>query len=251
MLIENLVGDLLRNATGIDARRVVRRIGGRNLLLMGGMAAAGAYLAQKSGGTPAGGGGATSGGGYAFTKGRPAGSPPAPPAAPPPPPPAARSTAAVPPPPPAAEPPADPPPPAPPARGAEPPSGLVFAAVRTMVAAALADGRMAPEEKAAIETRLEAGELDEEQVRQVHRDLVLPPPVEELAGLVADPAAAASLYELAAVVLRADGELSDLEATWLERLGDALALPAERRRQLVSGVDADLAAAAGGPPGAA
>ncbi|HEX2254780.1 MAG TPA: DUF533 domain-containing protein, partial [Thermoanaerobaculia bacterium] len=116
--------------------------------------------------------------------------------------------------------------------GGDLPVHLAYAAVRTMVAAALADGRLAPEERAAIQARLGDSDLDENQVAQVHQDLVLPPTVEELAALVVGEEDRETLYQLAAVVLQADQRVSDLERVWLGRLGAAFGLAEERCRVL-------------------
>ena len=285
--LENLVSDLIKDATGLDPRRAVRRIGGRRLLMMGGLAAAGAFAHQKrAGAAPAGGAGSSgrSGSGYAFTKtpgggpAAPAGPPSAaalagaagrtPPPRPPRPdpgpvPPRPDPTPVPPPPPPAPGGPVPPPARAPSSAGAaEPPrspgavpsgspSGpaeddspdeageelpphLLLPAVRTMVAAALADGRMAPEEKAAIERRLAESDLPPDGVERVHHDLVFPPTVDEIAALVEPPAERELLFELACLVLRADSRVTDAELAWLGRLGDALEIAEDRRRELTA-----------------
>ena len=101
-----------------------------------------------------------------------------------------------------------------------------------MVAAALADGRMAPEEKELIHRHLGESGLGEEQVRQIHQDLVLPPSPEELAALAPAAEAREALYRFAALVVLADRETSDLERRWLERLAAAFEIDAERRSVL-------------------
>jgi len=222
--LENLVSDLIKDATGVNPRRAVRRIGGRRLLLMGGLAAAGALAQQRrAGAEPAAGTGAggSGTGGYAFTKspggGEEGGAP-----SPPPPPGAApfEPAAAI-----AADEAFD-------EIEEELPEHLLVPAVRTMIAAALADGRMAPEEKAAIERRLAKSDLAPDDVSRVHHDLVFPPTVDELAALVADPPDRELLFELACLVLRADSQVTYPERAWLARLGDALEIPEERRTDL-------------------
>lgn len=101
-----------------------------------------------------------------------------------------------------------------------------------MIAAALADGRMSPEERAAIHQQLAAGGLGEEQVAQIHRDLVLPAAPEEIAGFAAAAEAREVLYRFAAAALVADRDCSPAERAWLDRLGAALELPADTRRAL-------------------
>ena len=66
------------------------------------------------------------------------------------------------------------------------PPEVTYAVVRTMVAAALADGHLAPEEKAIIQKHLGESGLSEAQTAQVHQDLVLPPGPAELAALAGD-----------------------------------------------------------------
>jgi uncharacterized membrane protein YebE (DUF533 family) len=66
------------------------------------------------------------------------------------------------------------------------PNATLYNVVRTMVAAALADGELAVSERDLIEEHLAApsddGGLLPEQVAQIRRDLVVPPPAAELAG---------------------------------------------------------------------
>jgi uncharacterized membrane protein YebE (DUF533 family) len=101
-----------------------------------------------------------------------------------------------------------------------------------MVAAALADGEMRPEERQAIHSRLGESGLDQDRIAQVHRDLVLPPGPDELAALAAEPAGRTVLYRAAILVLLADRDLSPAERRWLDRLGDAFGLDAGRRSEL-------------------
>jgi uncharacterized membrane protein YebE (DUF533 family) len=118
---------------------------------------------------------------------------------------------------------------------------LAYAGVRTMIAAALCDGRLAPEERRAVERRLAAADLSAEQVERVHKDLVLPANAEELAALAPAAADREALYRLAARVVRADGAVVDSERAWLDRLGEAFDIPPVRRRELAG----DAAPAAG------
>ena len=97
-----------------------------------------------------------------------------------------------------------------------------------MVAAALADGHLAPEEKKVILERLGESGLSEEQTRQVHQDLVLPPSTAELASLTPAGEGREVLYRFAALIVLADSQVSDLERGWLRRLAAALELEAER-----------------------
>lgn len=120
------------------------------------------------------------------------------------------------------------------------PPELTYAAVRVMVAAALSDGHLVSEERDTVERHLDEAELTPDQQAQVRRDLVLPATVEELADLAPKAANRELLYQLAAVVLQADGEVGEPEKTWLERLGTAFALAPERRRALEAEVRTTL-----------
>ncbi|MEM1207450.1 MAG: DUF533 domain-containing protein, partial [Acidobacteriota bacterium] len=169
----------------------------------------------------------------------PAAAPPPPPlptaAAPAPPVPAAAAPAA---PPvaqvPAAQAPATPEPPEAPAAEEDdaPPAELVFAITRTMVAAALADGHLDDRERQLIHDRLGESGLSAEQIQQVHRDLVLPPAPRDLAAMTDDPQWREDMFRFAGMVILADGQVSDFERSWLERLADDLAIDAERRSEL-------------------
>jgi hypothetical protein len=165
--IDRMLQDMLhRNMSGRGAarmaRKAVRRIGTRRLLMMGGAALAGGLLteaARRQG---------------AASPTVPAGGGQAPPPLPPVP---GRSGVASP-------PPGLPPLPVPGAAGAPPaaeeppvldlPPGTLFAALRTMVAAALSDGELSAQERELIESRLAESGLPAERVAQVRRDLVLP-----------------------------------------------------------------------------
>lgn len=208
--LENLVSDMIGESVGINPRRLIRMVGGKNLLMMG----AGAALA----------GGAAS---AAKMTGRPPAAPR--PASPPPPP--------LPPPPPPLPPPPLPPPPPPPAQAVAPapaPAELeltreaTFAIVRTMVAAALADGNLDPREKEIIQRRLAESDLSEQQTRQIHQDLVLPPSIDDIVRLTPPGMDREGMYRIAGLVLLAKGPVSDLERAWLDRLARGLGLEAER-----------------------
>lgn len=198
--LDRLVSDLIRQSTGFNARPFVRSIGGRNILLLGGAAIAGAIAADKMR--------AKSG--------------PAQDAAPPPPPPVPGTLTPP------------PPPPIPQAAPAEPelPETLLFAIVRTMIASALADGEMHVEEKNLIESRLGESGLSPEHVRQLQKDMVLPPVPSEIAALVQDAADRELLYRFGALVVLADGSAAELEKGWLDRLGKALSLDPNQKRAM-------------------
>jgi len=293
--LDKVLGDLMRDHGGRNARRLLRKVGGKKLLLAGGVMAADALINPSTG--------APRGSGYGFTKGGaearstteppavpPAGMPPVtgvaagpglprgtaqplsgsagespagrPPAAPPGavPPPAGvaaeaeagtgnGAAAAVPPPPP-------PPPVAEPGAEASEevagddlslPSGLTFAAVRTMIAAALSDGHLDPEERTAVERRLEDAELAPEEVARIHKDLVLPASVRELAAMTTVPGERELLYQFAAAVVAADGQMLAPERDWLRGLGVAFEIDEARARELESDVLAELREAGDAP----
>lgn len=235
-MLDRLLSGLIKNATGIDARRAVRKVGAKNILMMGGAALAGGALLQQrrqsAGGTgPLGSGPLPS---AAPPPPRVAPPPPIPGAGPPPipgaaqPGPAAAATApgSIPPPPvptsvPDATLPADDPPPA-----------LTYAIVRTLVAGALADGRLDDDERALIEGNIGDSNLSPEQMAQIHHDMNDAPTPAELAKLATSDDQRAMLYRFGAVVVMADGEASPMERGWLGRLAEALQLDAAARDQL-------------------
>jgi uncharacterized membrane protein YebE (DUF533 family) len=197
--LDRLVSDLIRSSTGYNARPFVRAIGGKNLVLLGGAAIAGALAAEKMRAPHA-------------TK-------------PPPPPPIPSVPGAIPPP---------LPPPIPETAPAETeiPQELLFGIVRTMVAGALADGEMHAEEKKLIESRLGESGLSPDQVKQIHKDMVLPPPPSELAAAITDPEEREMLYRFGALVVLADEETTALEEAWLHKLASSLGLDDARCRTL-------------------
>ncbi|MEM7352043.1 MAG: DUF533 domain-containing protein [Acidobacteriota bacterium] len=244
--LDRMISDLIQDNTGINARRLVRKIGGGKILAMGGAAIAASVMAEKHG--MLGQKGAAPAAGAAPAGAAPAGHTPAghAPAQAAPPPPVPGAAAAPPPPPIPGAPPAAAPPPPPPVQGAateaaapagdeadiELPQETTYAVVRTMVAAALADGNLAPEEKAIIQKHLGESGLSEEQTRQIHQDLVLPPSLDELATLASDAESREILFRFAALVVLADQQVSDLERAWLDRLASTFGIEGERKAAL-------------------
>jgi len=199
--LDRLVSDVIKKSTGYNARSFVRAVGGKNMILLGGAAIAGALAMEKMRSS-----------GTATTPG--AGPPP--PAPPLPPLPARAATPELPP----------LPPPLP------PPPDLVYAIVRTMVAAALADGEMHAEEKELIEKRLGESGLSDEQTRQIRKDLVVPALPSELSSLVGSVEDKEMLYRFAVLVVLSDDAVSDPEKTWLAKFADALAIDGVRRQSI-------------------
>lgn len=241
-LVDGLLGDLISGSGGMEyrlGRRMMRRVPMGNLLAIGGAAAL-AY--QKAGpkSTPPPPPGSTSGAGSRTQMPSRSGGPgPGRSRVPSPPPPPTGGAGAVPPPPPppgaGAVPPS--PPPGEPV-GEEPPEELdlppeaTVPAVRTMVAAALADGAMDERERSMVLGRIDEADLPAAEVERIRQDLVLPPGPGEIAGLTADPGARETLYRLAALVLLADGEATDTERRWLGKLAEAFEIPEERREEM-------------------
>ena len=223
--LDRMVSNAIHRSTGVKAHRVVRKVGAGKLLLMGGAALAGAVAAGKMNQGQGGAAGGSYKTGRAGTSGAGAAPPPPPvpqanPDLPPLPPlPVMAETAPV---------------EAAPAHPTEDdlPQGLVFPLVRTMVAASLADGELAPEERDLIHQQLGEGGLSDEQAAQVRRELVVPASVEELASGATDPEHAPALYRAALLVVKADGEVGDAETRWLSQLGAALGLDEARRKEL-------------------
>lgn len=241
-LVDGLLGDLIRGSGGMEyrmGRRMMRRVPMGNLLALGGAAAL-AY--QKAGpeSTKPPAPGSTSGAGSRTQMPSRSGGPGPGRSRPPSPPPPPGGADAVPPPPPGARA-VPPPPPGAPAAGASPegepedldlPPEAAVPAVRTMVAAALADGAMDERERSMVLGRIDEADLPEADVERIRQDLVLPPGPGELAGLTTDPGARETLYRLAALVLLADGEATDTERRWLGRLAEAFEIPDERRTEM-------------------
>ncbi len=120
------------------------------------------------------------------------------------------------------------------------PPGLTFAAVRTMIAAALSDGHLGSEERSAVERRLEEADLSPQEVARIHKDLVLPASVRELAELAPAAVERELLYQLAAAVVAADGQMLAPESDWLRGLALAFEIDEGRARDLEGDVLAQL-----------
>ena len=112
------------------------------------------------------------------------------------------------------------------------PPHLLFPVVRTMVAAALADGTLSAAERVRIEEQLASGELPEEQAAQVRRELVMPATPVELAAMASTDAERELLYRFAALVTATETGISTLESIWLGNLAGALGLSHERASAL-------------------
>lgn len=101
--------------------------------------------------------------------------------------------------------------------------------LRAMISAAKADGHIDPTEQARIEDKIQALNLGQEEqsflVKQLHADS---DPV-EIARLSGSDEQSAELYLASALAIDAD---TDAEKRYLDRLSDALRLPADLRSRL-------------------
>lgn len=120
----------------------------------------------------------------------------------------------------------------------EPPQEVTYAIVRAMVAGALADGQLDPAEKDMILGRLGESGLAPEQVSQIHKDLVIPPSPQELAAMTPTSEMREMLYRFAALVVLAEGGVSEPERRWLETLGQTFELSTDR----LAALEAELTA---------
>jgi uncharacterized membrane protein YebE (DUF533 family) len=123
------------------------------------------------------------------------------------------------------------------------PTDVVYALMRTMVAAALADGSLEGRERELIVQRLGESGLSPEQVQQIHRDLVIPATPDDLAALAPDPERRVAMFRCAAVIVLADQQVGEHERAWLARLAAAFNFSEERRVEL----ETELFPGAGGP----
>jgi uncharacterized membrane protein YebE (DUF533 family) len=107
--------------------------------------------------------------------------------------------------------------------------------IRTMVAAAKADGAVDAAERTAIAGQLDAAELTAEERDFVLADLDVPLTPEALAAQADDPMLRARIY---AAAVAAMGEVSAEERAWLDRLSKALGLD----RRAAAAIEERLAA---------
>ena len=227
--LDRVVSDLVRRQTGFDARRIVRRVGAKRLLLLGGAALAGGMLASQSGrfgpvSSSAAGGAA----GRTVVPPRSGGAAPPQQPAPPqglPPLPPLPVGAGVPPPLPANPADAE-------AQAADVPPDLLYAILRTMAAAALADGELHAEERRLLDERLGESGLSDARLAQLRRDLVLPASPAELARALPAGEDPEVLARFAVLVAGADRGLVEHERAWLRSLEQALGLPTGRMVEL-------------------
>lgn len=230
--LDRMVSDLVKSATGYNVRPLVRKVGAKRLLALGGAAVAGAALTDRMRQQQA-----------------PAVAPPHPgpiPRSAPPPPPGPLPSM----PPPIAKPAVVTPPP-PPSQVSPSAAGEVadeaagdddlspettLAGVRTVIAAALADGVLADAERRVIDQHLDHPALSPEQAAQARADLDAPLPPAALAALVDDVAASEVLYRLAAAVMLADDSVSAEERAWLDTFAAALGFDAPSKAAIEASI---------------
>ncbi len=206
--LDRMVADLISNATGLPVKGLVRKLGAKKLLLGGAALAAGglavAKMQEAKGPSPA---------------AAPASTTPPPPL---PPTPVANSL------PPAPLPPL-PPVPTPPEAEIDLSPDLTAAIVRTMIAAALADGHLATAEREAIHSNLQDSGLSPEQISRAHSDLLDPASPATLAALILKDSDREVLYRSAFLIIMADQEFAEAERCWLDDLAQHLNLDNNRK----------------------
>ncbi len=101
--------------------------------------------------------------------------------------------------------------------------------LKTMVAAASADGRIDETERARIVKGLNEAGIDPDSSRWLDTEMASPADVEELAGIVNDPEKAAQVYAAARIAIDPD---TIQEREFLNQLAGALDLDPDTRRQI-------------------
>lgn len=216
--LDRIVSDLIARETGFKSksvRKMIRKAGGSNLIMAGGAAIAGALLVdnlQKKKTTP--------------------GLPPVPAYSPP------SSSPSLPP-----KPNLPPVPNLPPLPTSDPiettaeseetlEPDLLFAVLRTMVAAAYADGELAPQERKILDKNFGDAPFDADRMMILKGDLQSPPGVSTLASLLTTIEERKTAYSFAWMVIQSDGSATEVELRWLQALADVLELSEEDTRQL-------------------
>lgn len=93
--------------------------------------------------------------------------------------------------------------------------------IRTMIAAAHADGTMDEQEEQAILERMKADELSQEERMFLLTELHNPQSIDELTAGITDPSAAQAMYMLAVSAIEID---TDAERQWLDQLAGKLGI---------------------------
>ena len=106
---------------------------------------------------------------------------------------------------------------------------LSAAIVRTMIAAALADGHLSEPEREAIHSNLKDSGLSPEQISQAHSDLLNPASPATLASLTRQDSDGEILYRSAFLIIMADKERVETERSWLNDFARRLGLDETRK----------------------
>lgn len=111
----------------------------------------------------------------------------------------------------------------PPAADPEPRGALGLALVRTMIAAAHADGKLDERERSTLFAEIGRLGLDPDEEAVLLDELGRPAPLEKIAAWAATPEQATELYTAALLAIEVD---TPEERAWLARLAAQLSLPA-------------------------
>lgn len=98
---------------------------------------------------------------------------------------------------------------------------LAIQLIRTMVAAAHADGTMDEQEEKAIIERMKGNELSQEERMFLLTELHNPQTIDQLTAGITDPSAAKAMYMLAASTIEID---TDAERQWMDQLAGKLGI---------------------------
>ena len=216
--LDRIVSDLIARETGFKSksvRKMIRKAGGSNLIMAGGAAIAGAFLVDSMQKKQAGSDALLPVSSSARTS-----------------PPSSRlPTPSLPP-----VPNLPPLPDIPKEASTEPEEtlepDLLFAVLRTMVAAAYADGELAPEERRILDKHFGEAPFETDRMTTLRGDLKSPPSVATLAKLLVDPEKRKTAYSFAWMVIQSDESVADVEQRWLQTFADALELSADETQQL-------------------
>jgi len=96
----------------------------------------------------------------------------------------------------------------------------------------MADGEIASEERTLLQEHLGQADLSPEQKAQVQGELLTPAAPVELAAAFPAGEDPTPLLALSIVMMRADGELCEVERNWLQALAGGLGVDEDRVRQI-------------------
>lgn len=122
----------------------------------------------------------------------------------------------------------------PPAADPEPRRALGVALVRTMIAAARADGKLDARETRSVSEAVQRLDLDADEKALLLDELGRSPSVDEIAASARTPEQAAELYTAALLAIEVDTEA---ERAWLAQLAGRLTLPLDLVAEIHARVD--------------